>query len=95
LESQCKEWLTLEEAADYLGVSYTRMVQKVNEGVYPVAIVPGFKNTQRISRTTLDEMLRQAEKPIEGGDRAGKRGRKPRVRKEPVAAHGSPSQGGD
>lgn len=56
-----KEWLTIAEAANYLGVSYAKMSTLVKEGVYPVSKVPGFKNLQRISRRRLDEMLYENE----------------------------------
>lgn len=56
-----KEWLTIGEAASYLGVSYAKMSTLVKEGVYPVSKVPGFKNLQRISRRRLDEMLYENE----------------------------------
>lgn len=52
-----KEWLTIQEAADYLGVSYAKLSTLVKEGVYPVSKVPGYKNLTRISKRRLDEML--------------------------------------
>lgn len=60
-----KEWLSLKEAAEYLGISYGRLSTLVNQGVYPVSLVPGFKNEQRISRTGLDEMLKSTERTKE------------------------------
>jgi len=57
----CKEWLTIREAAEYLGISYGRLSTLINDGVYPVSLVPGFKKEQRLSRTRLDEMLRESE----------------------------------
>lgn len=56
-----KEWLSIKEAAEYLGISYGRLSTLINEGVYPVSLVPGFKKEQRISKTRLDEMLRKSE----------------------------------
>lgn len=52
-----KEWLTIREAAEYLGISYGRMTTKVKQGVYPVSKVPGFKGVMRISRSRLDKMM--------------------------------------
>ena len=57
-----KEWLTIREAAEYLGISYGRMTTKVRKGVYPVSRVPGFKGVVRISRTRLDQMMMDNEK---------------------------------
>ncbi len=71
-----KEWLTYEEAAQYLGVSYDRLVQAVSRGVFPVASVPGFKGSRRLSRSRLDEMMQQTEETL-GGERHGRRGRRP------------------
>jgi excisionase family DNA binding protein len=56
-----KEWLTIQEAADYLGVSYGRLSTLVKKGVYPVSFVPGFKGLQRISRSRLDQMMQESE----------------------------------
>lgn len=56
-----KEWLTIQEAADYLGVSYGRLSTLINEGKYPISLVPGFKKEQRVSRSRLDEMLQETE----------------------------------
>lgn len=56
-----KEWLSIQEAADYLGVSYAKLSTLVKEGVYPVSKVPGYKNLVRISRRRLDEMLYENE----------------------------------
>ena len=52
-----KEWMTIREAAEYLGISYGRMTTKVKEGVYPVSKVPGFESMMRISRTRIDQMM--------------------------------------
>jgi excisionase family DNA binding protein len=57
----CKEWLNIKEAAEYLGISYGRLSTLINDGVYPVSLVPGFKKEQRLSRSKLDEMLRETE----------------------------------
>lgn len=66
-ETKQKEWLTMAEAAEYLGVSYPRFSIKVKEGVYPVSKVPGFGNMRRVSRTTLDRMMRENEAAVNGG----------------------------
>jgi excisionase family DNA binding protein len=53
--------MTIQEAAEYLGISYGRMSTLINEGVYPVSIVPGFKTLQRLSRSRIDQMLYDTE----------------------------------
>ncbi len=56
-----KEWMTIKEAAEYLGISYGRMTTKVKEGVYPVSKVPGFDNLMRVSRSRIDQMMMERE----------------------------------
>jgi len=56
-----KEWLTVKEAAEYLGVSYGRFSTLVKRGVYPVSKVPGFEGMRRVSRSRLDQMMRESE----------------------------------
>jgi len=56
-----KEWLTVKEAAEYLGVSYGRFSTLVKRGVYPVSKVPGFEGMRRVSRSRLDQMMRENE----------------------------------
>lgn len=60
---ECRDWLNLRQAADYLGISYERLTTKVKEGVYPVSFVPGFKNEKRLNREKLNEILLESEVP--------------------------------
>lgn len=57
-----KEWLTMKEAAEYLGISYAQLSKRVKRGLIPASNVPGFNNTRRISRSRLDELMFENEK---------------------------------
>ena len=62
---QTKEWLTIKEAAEYLGVSYGRFSTLVKDGIYPVSRVPGFGDVRRVSRSRLDQMMVESEENVE------------------------------
>lgn len=63
-----KEWMTMREAAEYIGVSYPRFSMLVKDGVFPVSKVPGFKNLIRVSRSRLDEVMYANEERGERGE---------------------------
>ena len=48
--------LCLKEAAAYCGVSYETYRQKVKEGVYPAATLPGGKVDRELLKQTLDRL---------------------------------------
>lgn len=56
-----KEWLTMKEAAAHIGVSYERFTKAVKSGEIPVSKVPGFKRRYIVSKSRLDEVMRQNE----------------------------------
>lgn len=58
---QGKEWLTMREAAEYLGISYAQLTKRVKTGAIPASKVPGFEKTRRISRSRLDQLMHESE----------------------------------
>lgn len=66
-----KEWMTMQEAADYIGVSYGRFSTKVKEGVFPAFKVPGFEGVYRFSRSRLDQLMYENEQQGKNGERLG------------------------
>ncbi|MCL6437243.1 MAG: helix-turn-helix domain-containing protein [Rubrobacteraceae bacterium] len=56
-----REWMTMREAAEYIGVSYERFSTLAKKGMFPVSRVPGFKNVLRVSRSRLDEVMYEHE----------------------------------
>lgn len=57
MEIKEKEWLTLKEAANHVGIPYARFTQIVKRGIVPTTKVPGYKRTYRISKTKLDQWM--------------------------------------
>jgi excisionase family DNA binding protein len=55
-----KEWLTMREAAEYIGVSYERYTRAAKKGELPVIRVPGFKRKYKVRRVDLEEVMRQS-----------------------------------
>jgi Helix-turn-helix domain len=67
----CRVWMSRQEAADYLGVSWATMDYYVKRGFVEVCELPpvaGRKPIIRISKASLDKLLKQrknnADKPL-------------------------------
>ncbi len=54
-------WISMREAADYVGMSYGRFAEKVRNGEIPANKVPGFTRAKRINKAKLDKMMEASE----------------------------------
>lgn len=59
-----KQWFTGKEAAEHLGISHSQFSRLANAGHFPVSYVPGLKDSWRVSREKLDELMRDNEQFI-------------------------------
>lgn len=59
--AKSKTWMSMKEAAEYVGMSYGRFAEKVRNGEIPSSKVPGFTRAKKINKTKLDALMEASE----------------------------------